>query len=644
MKDKKIQLSEIQKKIVTTDRPHVLVLSSAASGKSAVLVERIRYLLDQGVDPSKIVAITFTNNAASVMLERLGNPDGLFISTVHAYANYLLRGGAFDTSDILNEERFDDLFEEIKNNPYCLKHVEHLLLDEGQDSTRAQFEFFELINPDNYMYFADIKQCQPKGTKILMADLSEKNIEEIKIGDQIIAYNNETGYIQGGLANNARKIYINNIEYHDTNEPLITIKTKKGLSSSYTPGHICIGNLRNYKEYNYLVYLMCDKDNRFRVGTSQFRNSTSAPWRTKMRDEGCEKIWILDIFKTNKESRVLEDKISYKYQIPQVTFQLDKTTYTQQDLDYIYDGLDTYTSAIKCLSDFHRDIRYPFSQKGNNIHYASNAYNEIFACNLLPKVMDVKIFDENEKKRSNFDTIEEITYSDNSIKTVYSLDVPELHTYIADKIVTHNCIYGFASACPEYLIDLSYQNDVTVYSMGQNWRNRPDILRFAKKFLYRLGPDYDDTSIAMRTKEMNRFNVIEGDYTPSEAVKSLILNNERLGTKWGDWFVLCRTNSDVNLFQQLFEKENIPTDTFRQADLTNAEIEEKLKENTVKVLTAHSSKGLEAPCVLSYNIRAYNDDEARLCYVAATRARDFLIWAKMPPKKRKRSTGVVNWE
>lgn len=67
-----------------------------------------------------------------------------------------------------------------------------------------------------------------------------------------------------------------------------------------------------------------------------------------------------------------------------------------------------------------------------------------------------------------------------------------------------------------------------------------------------------------------------------------------------------------------------------------------MRENTVKVLTAHSSKGLEIPCVLAYNIRAYNDEEARLCYVAATRARDFLIWAKAPKKKLKKK--VVNWE
>ena len=122
-----MELTNIQKQIVETTESKVIVLSSAASGKSRVIVERIKYLLNQGVDPSKIVAITFTNNAASVMYERLGYPNGLFIGTVHSYANYLLRGGAIDTSNILSEERFDDLFEEIKKNTDCIKEVDFLL-------------------------------------------------------------------------------------------------------------------------------------------------------------------------------------------------------------------------------------------------------------------------------------------------------------------------------------------------------------------------------------------------------------------------------------------------------------------------------------------------------------------------------------
>lgn len=360
-----IELTKTQEQIVKTNKSKVLVMSSAASGKSRVIVERIKYLLEQGVDPSKIVAITFTNNAASVMYERLGYPNGLFIGTVHSYCSYLLRGGAVDIANILNEERFDDLFEEIKKNPDCIKEVDYLLLDEAADSTREQFEFFELINPHNYMYCGDIKQC----------------------------------------------------------------------------------------------------------------------------------------------------------------------------------------------------------------------------------------------------------------------------------------LYEWRNADPDYLIELSYDPEVTVYSMHENFRNLPDILRFAKKFLYRLGPDYEDDSIAMRQPtDGYQYHVLEANYTPDEAVESLLMNNDRLKGNWKDWFVLCRTNADVDLFKTLFKKRNIPVDTFKQSELTNSQIEDRMKENTIKVLTVHSAKGLAAPYVLSYNIRAYNDDEAKVCYVSATRARDFLVWAKMPPKKRKKNSGIVNWE
>ena len=68
-----------------------------------------------------------------------------------------------------------------------------------------------------------------------------------------------------------------------------------------------------------------------------------------------------------------------------------------------------------------------------------------------------------------------------------------------------------------------------------------------------------------------------------------------------------------------------------------------MKEDTLKILTVHSAKGLENKYVMAYNIRAYNNEEARLCYVAATRAKDYLMWIKMPPKRKKKAQ-ITNWE
>lgn len=355
-----METSKLQQQIITTEEPKVFVNSSAASGKTATLTERVRFLLESGIEPSEIVAITFTNNAAFEMYERLGRPNGLFVGTVHSYCNFLLLSYGIDTRKLLNDEKFDELFPLIQTHPECIKHVTHLLVDEAQDSTQEQFEFFDLISPNNFMYFFDLRQS----------------------------------------------------------------------------------------------------------------------------------------------------------------------------------------------------------------------------------------------------------------------------------------IYGWSGADPDFLVERMEDPTITIYNMKQNYRNYREILTFAKKFLFRLGSAYNDDSIPMRGSSYGC--VVEESLTPNEAIALVQKIQECLKDEWKDWFILCRTNADVDLFSHLLSEKDIPNDTFKQADLTSKELRERMEQNTIKVLTVHSAKGLENKNVLVYNVRAYKDEEARICYVAATRARDHLIWIKAPSKKKK--TKVVNWE
>lgn len=351
-----MNFNEQQREIITTDASKVVVMAGAASGKTATLVARLQYLINSGIAPNKIVAITFTNNAAYEIMERIGTTTGLFVGTIHSYANRLLRANGIDTSDIIEEEQFDKLFERILKHPNCVKPVEYLLLDEAQDSTDNQFKFvLEMIKPKNWMLIGDFRQS----------------------------------------------------------------------------------------------------------------------------------------------------------------------------------------------------------------------------------------------------------------------------------------IYGWRGAVPQNLIDLSKQRDVVCYDLNYNYRNDKKILAFAKSIIRTAGIDYIDRSIA--TSEIDG-KVIDSKYDPIQLARFIKLRED-----YGKWFILTRTNEQLSYIGERLQLEGVPFDTFKKAQLNNAQLAAKMNENTVKLLTIHSAKGLEADNVAVIGSRMYNVEERCISYVAATRARHLLLWLNMP-NIRERTQKTTNWE
>ena len=150
-------LNDRQKEAVLTQNGPLLVIAGAGSGKTKTITHRIAHLIANGVEPSKILAVTFTNKAAEEMKERvfaLLQKEGLhssewnrpFIGTFHALGVSILRShgsaiGIPKNFNILDEEDtrqvFKNLVKEYELDPdvYAPQRIRSIISKLKQDLT-----------------------------------------------------------------------------------------------------------------------------------------------------------------------------------------------------------------------------------------------------------------------------------------------------------------------------------------------------------------------------------------------------------------------------------------------------------------------------------------------------------------------------
>ncbi len=114
-------LNPEQLEAVTTGDGASLVIAGAGSGKTRVVTYRVAYLIEKGIDPSRIMLLTFTNKAAKEMLHRVelllkGQARRVWGGTFHHIGNIILRkyGNSIDLNPnftILDREDSKDLIE-----------------------------------------------------------------------------------------------------------------------------------------------------------------------------------------------------------------------------------------------------------------------------------------------------------------------------------------------------------------------------------------------------------------------------------------------------------------------------------------------------------------------------------------------------
>lgn len=96
MADYLSQLNEVQQRAVQHQEGPLMIIAGAGSGKTRVIIYRIAHLLNQGVDPFNVLALTFTNKAAREMRQRIEGIVGsearnLWMGTFHSTFAKILR-------------------------------------------------------------------------------------------------------------------------------------------------------------------------------------------------------------------------------------------------------------------------------------------------------------------------------------------------------------------------------------------------------------------------------------------------------------------------------------------------------------------------------------------------------------------------
>lgn len=158
MEEIRTDLNEAQQEAVLNHKGPALVIAGAGSGKTRVLTYRIAYLLSMGIHPSRILALTFTNKAASEMKERIASmvsPDlarNLWMGTFHSLFARMLRREA----EVLGFPSNFTIYDTIDSRSLIKTIVRELSLDEkiykpSEVFGRISAAKNNLVTPDVYM-------------------------------------------------------------------------------------------------------------------------------------------------------------------------------------------------------------------------------------------------------------------------------------------------------------------------------------------------------------------------------------------------------------------------------------------------------------------------------------------------------------
>jgi transcriptional regulator with XRE-family HTH domain len=236
------------------------------------------------------------------------------------------------------------------------------------------------------------------------------------------------------------------------------------------------------------TYLMRKGDS-FRVGWCKLiRADGSCHLAVRAHLERADAAWILRICDSRSEASLWESYIAAEYGICTAVCRpmhdQCRGHYTPEVITKLFDMLGNQADrAERCLTAFGRDLTLPFYEHGKGNRYGAKT-NKTAACNLIPGVMALPVVERPGHSGVSWrpvSKIERFPYDG----CVHGLSVPPHHSYIADGIVTHNCIYGFTGAQPEAILHPDIPEDHKIV-LKQSYRVPRSVHALAERTIHQV--------------------------------------------------------------------------------------------------------------------------------------------------------------
>jgi len=225
------ELNPAQLEAATAIDGPVLVIAGAGSGKTRVIVYRVAFMIENGIDPNDILLLTFTRKAASEMLGRVQQllkdnvAQRIFGGTFHAFSNYILRKYAnllniHNNFTIIDDEDSADTIDLIRSE---------LKYEKREKAFPRKHRIREIISSarNRNLTIRDVIEDEFTGLKEFIEDIEllNRGYEKYKKICRIFDYDDLMDVLRDSLRDNPgfrRKLqndhkYIMVDEYQDTN-------------------------------------------------------------------------------------------------------------------------------------------------------------------------------------------------------------------------------------------------------------------------------------------------------------------------------------------------------------------------------------------------------------------------------------------